>query len=148
MIDQPSEAEQVRRLVGEICAIEDVNRLDVLYRDVVALFGQRMPTVEHCWQDILKLFETKLRRPDPLFFRTLNELISLVYRQQSQLVHIVYECLPELLIKFQTYLQLGVEEKEHNSKLKGTGGAIQASTTWCSASTITSCRHMAATRKR
>jgi hypothetical protein len=45
MIEQPSEAEQIRRLVGEICAVEDVNKLDVLYREAISLFGQRIPSV-------------------------------------------------------------------------------------------------------
>lgn len=65
------------------------------------------------------MVETKLKRPDGLFFRTLNELVIKIYSQGSQLVHILYECLPELLIKFQSYLQLGAEEKENNQRLKG-----------------------------
>ena len=120
MIEQPNEAEHIRRLVGEVCALEDVNQLEVLYREIVVLFAQRIHSAEKSWQDLLKLMETKISRPDPLFFRMFNEIVTLTYTQNSQLVHILYECLPELLIKFQSYLQLGVEEKENNNRLKGT----------------------------
>jgi hypothetical protein len=65
------------------------------------------------------MVDTKLRRPDQHFFRSLSELTNLMYAQGSPVVHVIYETLPDLLIKFEAYLLLGVEEKDVNNRLKG-----------------------------
>jgi hypothetical protein len=53
----------------------------------------------------MKLVQFKIRLPDFLFFIKFNEILKIIYAAHSPLVYVLYEILPELVVKFQLHLQ-------------------------------------------